>query len=576
MWNISDDWSGLLTYVTEQTESRGEWETDPSLGGHRIIRFIEDFREDDWYAAAFTLKGDLGFANLSVTATKFDRDFAYEWDNNAYTQSKDRAYGGAYLRFTENCYATNPNYGDYACYNAAGNYVDSYGYTIYSYAARYYTNYAFSTLVNDQKQERDQVEIRLQSQDDAKLRWMIGGYYEEVFDTWFYYTEMPDHLNTTAWAAANAYAYYYKYTSGYDNLQYPLPDTTYHYVQTMERTNTQIAFFGEVDYDVTDDLTVSVGVRWAENERDELDRYEWPQGLPTIGGYGTDGFYGDKGKSDDTFFKFGVQYKADDDRMFYGLFSQGFRLGGTNSIRAASSGLVPRQYEPDFMDNYEIGMKSEWLDNSLQLNVSAFHMKWRDYQISLFNLCQWWIRGTDNAGGAESTGIEVNGTWKATDRLKIKGSLFSADAKFTDDFFTPDDPTSLEIRDGQDMPGSPGFKAWLSFSYDVPDVLGGDMWMYYDFSYQDETWNTTDNARDKELNGLSPSWTHSNFSMGLDLPNNFHVTLKVNNLFDESTETSINDTIQGYSEEFPGNTRDRLNGNDGRPRTVWLSLRKGF
>ena len=164
LWNISDDWSGLLTYVTEQTESRGEWETDPSLGGHRIIRFIEDFREDDWYAAAFTLKGDLGFANLSVTATKFDRDFAYEWDNNAYTQSKDRAYGGAYLRFTENCYATNPNYGDYACYNAAGNYVDSYGYTIYSYAARYYTNYAFSTLVNDQKQERDQVEIRLQSQ----------------------------------------------------------------------------------------------------------------------------------------------------------------------------------------------------------------------------------------------------------------------------------------------------------------------------------------------------------------------------------------------------------------------------
>ena len=116
----------------------------------------------------------------------------------------------------------------------------------------------------------------------------------------------------------------------------------------------------------------------------------------------------------------------------------------------------------------------------------------------------------------------------------------------------------------------------MSLAYEVPDVLGGDLSLYYDFSYQDETWNTTGNARDNDETGLAPSWTHSNLSVGLDLPNDLGVTIRVNNLFDQEHATYINDTIQGYSEEFPTQTRDRLNSAEGRPRTVWLSLRKGF
>ena len=126
-----------------------------------------------------------------------DRDFAYEWDNNAYTQRKDRVYGGAYLRAYEACYAA---YGPVCLY--AGYYAG------YSYAPRYYTNYAFSTIINEQEQEREQLEIRLTSQNEGKLQWMLGGYYEEIYDTWFYHTLMPDHLSTTAWATAQSYAYY--------------------------------------------------------------------------------------------------------------------------------------------------------------------------------------------------------------------------------------------------------------------------------------------------------------------------------------------------------------------------------
>jgi outer membrane receptor protein involved in Fe transport len=237
---------------------------------------------------------------------------------------------------------------------------------------------------------------------------------------------------------------------------------------------------------------------------------------------------------------------------------------------------VPREYAPDFMDNYEIGLKSEWADSTFQLNVSAFQMKWKDYQNSVFGLGQWWIRGVVNSGEAESTGVEANFTWHASDQLKFRGSVFSADAKFLNDFYAPDDPTDLLIRKGQDMPNSPALKAWLSVSYDIPEVLGGDLSFYYDVSYQDEVWNTSSNARDEDTSGLAPSWTHHNVSVGLDLPSQLNVTFKVTNLFDDETPSYINNSIQGYSEEFPNQTRDRFNATRGRPRTMWLSLRKDF
>ncbi|MGI9221282.1 MAG: TonB-dependent receptor [Woeseiaceae bacterium] len=563
LWQISDSWDILATVVTESSETVGEWETDPSLGGDRIVRFFEDFYEDDWVSFGMTLTGDLGFASLSVTGQYMDRDFAYEWDNNAYTQRKDRVYGGAYRNAYRDCVA---DYGYYAC-AYAGYYAG------YSYAGRYYTNYSFSTIRNDQTQEREQVEIRLTSQGDGKLQWMLGGYYEEVYDEWFYRTYMPNHLNTTAWAFAQAYAYYYNY-NGY-NVQYPLTDTLYHYVQTMERTNTQIAIFGEMDYDLTDKTTLTLGGRWVDNERDEFDRYEWPEGLSPIGGLDTAGVYGTSGSSSDTLFKVGLKHRINEDKMVYALFSQGLRPGGSNSPRAASSGSVPREYEPDYMDNYEIGIKSQWADNTFQFNGSLFMMKWSDVHDSIFGLGQWWIRGTTNARTAESVGFEFNFQWQVSDNLSFQGNYFQADATFTKPFYNPDSGDLL-VRQGQDMANSPDNAGWIALSYDIPDVLGGDMWFWYDMSFGAERWNTTGSARDEDPGGLAPAWTWHNAQVGFNWENDLSLTLKVNNLFDQRAPTYIASSIRSYSNEFPDGSRDRFNGNGGRPRTVWLSLRKDF
>src|SRR6185295_728957 len=85
----------------------------------------------------------------------------------------------------------------------------------------------------------------------------------------------------------------------------------------------------------------------------------------------------------DTSFKFSTAYHFTPDVMAYALFSQGFRLGGQNSQRAADTGRIPLTYGPDFLDNYEVGIKSEWFDHKFQFNVSAFLMQWDDIQIHI-------------------------------------------------------------------------------------------------------------------------------------------------------------------------------------------------
>ena len=76
-------------------------------------------------------------------------------------------------------------------------------------------------------------------------------------------------------------------------------------------------------------------------------------------------------------------YHVTPDVMLYALYSEGFRLGGENSQRAAASGQVQQVYGPDTLQNYEAGIKSEWFDHRLQLNASLFFMEWDDIQLHL-------------------------------------------------------------------------------------------------------------------------------------------------------------------------------------------------
>ena len=536
LWTISDNWDLLASFIAQNGKTTGTWESDPALGDYRITRFFDEYREDDWYQTSMTLTGDLGFAELSLTASDFNRDINYEWDNMMYEQWRTATYG--------------------------------------TYYPLYDTDYTNGTIFNWQGQERYSLEARLTSTSDSRLQWMVGGFYEDVYDWWFYGALNDELESTDAWAAAQYYAYLASVYYGYD-VQYPLPPTNIYYQNTYDKEITQTAVFGEVTYSLTDNWDVTGGIRWFEYDRNQFDIYEVPKGLPIFGSWDSGGLLTSDGVANDTVLKFSTRYHVDDDRMMYFTYSEGFRLGGNNSARAAATGLIPPSYGPDTLSNYEAGLKSEWLNNTLQLNVSLFHMVWDDIQINdRADNGPFWARGTVNAGKAQTQGAEINGTYYINDNLVLEGSVFLAEPEFAETFVTQD----LDIiPEGATMPNSPERKFWAALQYTVPDldVVNGDLWFRYDTSYQSETYNSLSNAIEEDPAGIVPSWTSANFQMGLELESQWDISLMVRNVWDRRNVNWLSNL--GYGEE-PVFSDPRFNRaiSFQKPRTISLTVRKGF
>jgi hypothetical protein len=140
----------------QRGDTMGTWETDPFLGDNKSRAFFDEWRNDEWYTTAAHIKGDLGFAELSVTASLL--------------QSPHRLRMGQHeLRAVAHVQLT-PDY-DPAVYP---------GYFLYD------TGYNHETTPNFQKQNRWAYEARLTSQGDSKLQWMAGAFYEDVYDWWQY------------------------------------------------------------------------------------------------------------------------------------------------------------------------------------------------------------------------------------------------------------------------------------------------------------------------------------------------------------------------------------------------------
>ena len=404
---------------------------------------------------------------------------------------------------------------------------------------------------------------------------MVGYFWEDTYDTWYYGTGHPDYMSTGAAYYANYWACYYAYYYA-DFVDCPI-NTTISYADTYKDTVEQTAVFGEFSYDVTDKLTLGAGLRWSEFKRDTYNRDVFPEGLPPFagGGIASNGEIRSKGKDKDTLYKFSATYTIDEDKMVYALFSQGFRIGGDNAPRAVATGQVPASYDADFMDNYEVGIKSTWKDNTLQINAQYYLMKWSEMQIAHWGgVGPWWVGGTVNAGTAEAKGLELDIKYQITENLNISGSALFNDAKFTSEYITPGGSV---YRDGMIMPNSPDRKGYIGISYEKPgSIAGADLWVYYSMSFQSKTWNRTWNIIQNDTNGISPSHDISDFSIGLDnLANGWEVGIYIDNVFDQATYSFVNTGQNNYADMF-GSTRDHNVRTLAQPRTTWLTLRKGF
>ena len=535
LWKASDRVDVLFNITAQNDQTHGDWLSDPALGDAKITRFIEQQRHDNWWQSALTVTADLGFAELKSASAYFARHMTYLTDNMTYEQYKAQHFGT-----------------DYAFYDTR---LTSDG------------SFTTSTTFNDQWQYRFSQELRLTSKGTSRLQWIGGLFFERVHDNWVYGTSNEQFMNTNSWIESNARVC--------DPGVICLAPTTVEYLQNFDRVVKQTAVFGEISYKLTDPWTVTAGGRWFKYNRNIDQNYEVPQGIPV----NSPGDNEKNGNDSATLFKVGTQYKYNKDGMLYLLYSQGYRLGGTNSQRAANTGLIPLKYGPDKLGNLEFGLKSQWLDKRVTLNVSAFMMKWKDIQLESNHAgdAPWWVRGTINGGTAETKGIEVSFAARATHNLSFDANLTVADPKLTQDVHYPD---GTVIPAGTPMVGSPKFKARVGVEYTFGwKPLDGDLWARLDYSHQSRVYQSISRFANPPDDPYQPEpvkpWDFGTFLVGLALPSKTELTLKVDNLWNSRGANWISTGEESYADEFGDKRYHNLQARF-RPRNFTLTLRKNF
>ena len=285
------------------------------------------------------------------------------------------------------------------------------------------------------------------------------------------------------------------------------------FVNDVTRTTEQIAVFGQVEFDFTDNVTAAIGARWYDIDDAYKGATSTVNVTDRLGALG-DGsqaalqaFFGQaqgdaifdaiqNGQLDvselnsngvlnqsDTIIRASLDWRLNDQVMVFGTFAQGFRppvtnrVGGglaNNQTDAAFIGYrIPVSSQTDDLDNWELGFKGDLFDNTLRLNATAYYSEISNMQLSRFdptNINFLWF--ADNVGDAKITGIDADFIWYPTDNLSISGAFTALDTEITR--LNPE-LQGIAAPVGSELPYAADFSANVRarYDFDVPSL--GDM-----------------------------------------------------------------------------------------------------
>jgi iron complex outermembrane receptor protein len=297
-------------------------------------------------------------------------------------------------------------------------------------------------------------ELRFQTPDDWRIR-AIGGVFQENFriydDMNFNYKSIP---------ACNPQNLAIALSGGQVCLADVVPaagstandpsirsDMTA-FGEDTQRGYDQLAVFGSVDFDILPHvLTVTLGTRWYQY-KEFMVGSQYSTGTECLNvpnGDCNGGVVNINDHNDHTTYtgfksRANITWRPTTDVMAYFTFSQGFRPGGFNRSdsdvavgpNGADQFMKPNSYAPDALTNYEVGIKSEFFDHRLQLNLSGYHMEWDNVQLLFFNPTE--LGNTTfgvNGPNYVVNGGELQAVGRVTDQLTIQGSATYNDDRQT-------------------------------------------------------------------------------------------------------------------------------------------------
>ncbi|MGH8235775.1 MAG: TonB-dependent receptor, partial [Steroidobacteraceae bacterium] len=272
---------------------------------------------------------------------------------------------------------------------------------------------SFSVYTRDDQEDKAFTEeLRLVSKSEGPWKWIAGAFYND-FDLEFRYRE----------TAPGFSAFAVDVLGGIQER----PDEI-GFISATSRQVTEQALFAELGYQFTDAWQVTAGARRFGYELKRRAASDLPLLNTVFFGAPPDQitlvFQQNGQKENGTLFKFNTSYRFSEDLLGYATVSEGYRIGGTNGVAPCPDPLPPGQqnvcgrpdellFQPDTTTNYELGVRSQWLDRRLTINGTIYHVEWKDPQLAGITQ-NGGVGITKNGKGAESRGAELSFALQAT------------------------------------------------------------------------------------------------------------------------------------------------------------------
>ena len=253
------------------------------------------------------------------------------------------------------------------------------------------------------------------------------------------------------------------------------------------------AVFGEVDMELTDVMSLTLGVRYHEQDLENFTlahipgvttpKPEYPGNL-----VGDNIFAGTLSNLDAVSFdavttRIALNRDFSDEVMGYISYSEGFNAGGASPVTALGTRyLIP--FDPEDIQTYEVGLRSDLAGGRVRLNATMFHTDWEDIQIrSNFVDPSIGVYAitiiTQNVAGADADGIEAELTWLATDNLEFDLNIGLLDTEYTT--FLQGDETPVNSGDAFAQAPEETWSVGLQHTASMSN--GGTLTSRVDYSY---------------------------------------------------------------------------------------------
>ncbi len=232
------------------------------------------------------------------------------------------------------------------------------------------------------------------------------------------------------------------------------------------------AIYGEVEYELTDKLGLTIGLRYTKEDSDLLNARTYIYDLagttpvanlipysqaydPNLPGLE---ILNDEKKLTGRII---LDYKFTDDIMGYASFNRGFRSGTYNAL--AYQDVSQLYYvQPEEVDAYEAGLKMRLFDNSVQLNLAGFYYDYTNQQLQQVVGLTSFLRNADG----ELYGAEAELSWQIRENLRLDAGLGLLHTEYKGNVVDPTDPSSLTSSiEGNPFTNAPEISGNVGFSW---------------------------------------------------------------------------------------------------------------